>query len=124
MRLWYGELVPSLTQPRRHPDVTYQQLPDGTGVLVHAATGEAVAINATAAFVWARCDGAHTTDHIVAALLERYNTDEDRARESVRVLLTDLAARGLVEQSAGTPPGTPPSTPPGPPPSTPPGPPR
>lgn len=90
-------------QPRRAPcrqdDIVFQRLPDGTGVLVDPASGASYALNATGVEVWELCDGTHSEQEIVHALLERYEATTDEVQQSVRALITHLQALGVLEQA-------------------------
>ncbi len=72
-------------------------MPDGSGVLVDPQTGESYALNATAAAVWRLCDGAHSCDQIVDALLERYEAAPETIVEGVEALLAQLVELGVAE---------------------------
>lgn len=72
-------------------------MPDGSGVLVDPQTGESYALNATAATVWSLCDGAHTQEEIVDALLERYEAAPETIAEGVELLLAQLLELGVAE---------------------------
>jgi len=79
--------------PRRREGVTFEQLPDGSGVLIDPATGSTCAINATACEVWRLCDGRRTAEGIADALLERYEASREEVMASIAALLAQL--RGL-----------------------------
>lgn len=82
---------------RRRADITFQEMPDGSGVLVDPQTGDSYALNATGAAVWSLCDGAHTRDQIVEALLERYEAAPETIAEGVEALLAQLVRLGVAE---------------------------
>lgn len=85
-------------RPRAREDVTFQRLPDGSGVLVDLATGSTYALNATGAEAWALCDGRHTVDDIASAFLDRYEATPETVYESLAALLAHLAELGVLEQ--------------------------
>ena len=89
------ELIPD--PPRRRAGVTSQQLADGSAVLVDEATGSGYALNATAAEVWALCDGQRTLDDIVDALLDRYEATPEQVHESVIALVVHLRDLGMLD---------------------------
>ncbi len=84
--------------PRGRDDVVFQQMPDGSGVLVDPVVNGTYALNATAAEVWALCDGQHTVDDIAGALLDRYDATPEEIDESLAALLAHLKELGVLEQ--------------------------
>lgn len=47
-------------------------------------------------FIWRRCDGRHSLDAIVEAMVRDYEVPEDTARSDVGEFLADLEASGLI----------------------------
>jgi hypothetical protein len=82
---------------RRHPEVAWQAIGD-EAVVMSLAEGRVLGLNATGAFVWALV-GERDEDGLVAAVVERFETDRDQAREDVRGFLALLRDRGLVVEA-------------------------
>ncbi|MFH1566897.1 MAG: PqqD family protein, partial [Gemmatimonadota bacterium] len=67
------------------------------GVVVQTADGQAVhLLNATAAFVWERCDGTHPAARIAAELAERTGEPLARVAADVTAALAALREKGLL----------------------------
>jgi hypothetical protein len=96
-------MTASQRPPRRRPDVAFQPLADGSGVLVDGRSGNAYALNETAAGVWELCDGLNTCDDIAAHFLERYEATLDEARSGVVSLIAYLTKLDVLEPSEAGP---------------------
>ena len=82
---------------RRHPDVAWQQIGD-EAVVMSLGEGRVLGLNASGTLVWSLVE-ERNEDGLVAALVERFATDERQAREDVRGFLTLLRERGLVGEA-------------------------
>ncbi len=82
---------------RRHPDVAWQTIGD-EAVLMSLAEGRVLGLNPTGALVWSLV-AERDEDGLVAAVVERFATDRERAREDVRGFLAFLRERGLVVEA-------------------------
>jgi hypothetical protein len=82
---------------RRHPDVAWQTIGD-EAVLMSLAEGRVLGLNPTGALVWSLV-GERDEDGLVAAVVERFATDREQAREDVRGFLALLHGRGLVVEA-------------------------
>jgi hypothetical protein len=82
---------------RRHPDVAWQTIGD-EAVVMSLAEGRVLGLNATGALVWSLV-GERDEDGLVAAVVERFATDRERACEDVRGFLALLRERGLVVEA-------------------------
>jgi len=82
---------------RRHPDVAWQQIGD-EAVVMSLGEGRVLGLNSTGTLLWSLVE-ERDEDGLVAAVLERFATDEGRAREDVRGFLTLLRERGLVGEA-------------------------
>lgn len=67
-------------------------------VVMSLAEGRVLGLNPTGALVWSLVE-ERDEDGLVAALLERFATDGERAREDVRSFLSLLRERGLVVEA-------------------------
>lgn len=81
-----------------HPDVLLTELQDGTGVLLHLETKFYFALNRTGIATWRALENGATVGDISAALVDRFEIDEPRARRDVEALLEELGAEDLVER--------------------------
>jgi len=80
---------------RRHPDVAWQRIGDEAVLMNLASQGRVLGLNPTGSVVWSLLE-ERDEDGLVAALVERFATDDGRAREDVRDFLALLRERGLV----------------------------
>jgi hypothetical protein len=82
---------------RRHPDVAWQTIGD-EAVLMSLAEGRVLGLNPTGALVWSLVE-ERDEDGLVAAVLQRFAADRERAREDVRGFVSLLRERGLVVEA-------------------------
>jgi len=82
---------------RRHRDLAWQQIGD-EAVVMSLSERRVLGLNSTGALVWALLE-ERDEDGLVAALVERFATDETSAREDVRGFLSLLRERGLVGEA-------------------------
>jgi hypothetical protein len=82
---------------RRHPEVAWQAIGD-EAVVMSLAEGRVLGLNPTGALVWSLV-GERDEDGLVAAVVERFETDRGQAREDVRGFLALLRDRGLVVEA-------------------------
>jgi hypothetical protein len=82
---------------RRHRDVAWQRIGD-EAVVMSLAEGRVLGLNPTGTLVWSLVE-ERDEDGLVAALVERFATDERSAREDVRGFLSLLRERGLVGEA-------------------------
>lgn len=78
-------------------------LRDVAGSLVIVPVGAAVmafpgmiTINATAAFLWEKLETEQTVESLTAALMERYEVEEDRAKADVIAFVERLQPTGAL----------------------------
>jgi hypothetical protein len=82
---------------RRHPDVAWQTIGD-EAVVMSLGERRVLGLNATGALVWSLVE-ERDEEGLVAAVLERFATEEHTAREDVRGFLALLRERGLVVEA-------------------------
>jgi hypothetical protein len=82
---------------RRSPDVAWQQIGD-EAVLMSLAEGRVLGLNPVGALVWSLVE-ERDEDGLVAAVVERFATEETRARQDVRGFLSLLRERRLVVEA-------------------------
>ena len=82
---------------RRNPDVAWQTIGD-EAVVMSLAEGRVLGLNPTGALVWSLV-GERDEDGLVAAVVERFATEDARAREDVHGFLSLLRERRLVVEA-------------------------
>ena len=82
---------------RRHPDVAWQQIGD-EAVVMSLGEGRVLGLNRAGTLLWSLVE-ERDEDGLVAAVVERFETDAASAREDVRGFLTLLRERGLVAEA-------------------------
>lgn len=81
--------------PTRNPSTT-TRLVAQEAVVVAPSGRVAHTFNATATFIWARVDGAHTVRQIAEEVVRFFDVKPDVAREEVVAFVEDAAAMGLL----------------------------
>ncbi|MBI2206205.1 MAG: PqqD family protein [Candidatus Rokubacteria bacterium] len=69
---------------------------DTEALIVDPKAGLLYPLNSVAARVWELCDGDHTVDAIVRALVEEFDSDEATIRTDVLGFVDELSAAGLI----------------------------
>ena len=64
-------------------------------------------LNATASFVWQRCDGRHAVNDIAALLVDDYDVDPVIAEKDAADTVRQFAEAGLLQERAANPLPTP-----------------
>ena len=82
---------------RRHPDVAWQRIGD-EAVLTSLAERLVLGLNPVGALVWALVE-ERDEDGLVAAVVERFETEDASAREDVRGFLSLLRERRLLVEA-------------------------
>ncbi|HUL76572.1 MAG TPA: PqqD family protein [Vicinamibacteria bacterium] len=82
---------------RRHPDVAWQRIGD-EAVLMSLAERRVLGFNPVGALVWSLVE-ERDEDGLVAAVVERFATEEMAARDDVRAFLSLLRERRLVVET-------------------------
>jgi len=91
-------MVAPETRPQRLDRFLGKDL--GDEYVFYDAAGEQVhVLNATARQIYLLCDGSHTVQQIVQALVSDYGVDEATARDDAVRAIESLAALGLVSLS-------------------------
>ena len=85
--------------PRSREGVLAQEA-HGTTVLLRLADGGYYALDDVGAFIWARCDGTHSVDDLVAAVLAEFDAPDDVVRADVQSFLDELADENLLASAA------------------------
>lgn len=81
--------------PKRNPETTVEAIDDETLVL-NQTTHQVHHLNASAAFIFQRCDGSTSIEEIVGALVAQFEVPVDAARQDVMVTLTQLEELALI----------------------------
>lgn len=81
-------------------------LRDVAGTLVIVPVGAAVTafpgmitLNATGAYIWELLENEQSVDSLVAALTERYEVDQDKARADVEAFVGKLHPTGAIVET-------------------------
>jgi hypothetical protein len=82
---------------RRHPDVAWQRIGE-EAVVMSLAEGRVLGLNPTGALVWSLLE-ERDEDGLVAAVVERFEAEPERARDDVRGFVSSLRERGLVVEA-------------------------
>jgi hypothetical protein len=82
---------------RRHHEIAWQRIGD-EAVVMSLAESRVLGLNPTGALVWSLLE-ERDEDGLVAAVVERFATDEASARQDVRGFLSLLRERGLVGEA-------------------------
>ena len=85
-------------RPRQRPDISARVVANETIVLDRAAN-QVHQLNATASFVWLRCDGRHTAPEIADELTSAFDVDLDTARNAVVMALRRFDELGLLDSA-------------------------
>lgn len=83
---------------QRNPNVVLREEDEDGALLFNPDTNQVQVVNATAAFIWKTCDGAHTLDHILAALQEEFDETppEDALRQEIQTYLESMEINGFL----------------------------
>jgi hypothetical protein len=82
---------------RRSPDVAWQKIGD-QAIVMDLPQSRMLGLNPTGTLVWTLLEESDE-DGLVCALVERFATDEERARDDVRGVLAFLRERRLVVEA-------------------------
>jgi PqqD family protein of HPr-rel-A system len=82
--------------PKRRSDVRVRVV-DGEMVVFDRRHGLIHQLNATAHYIWERCDGHATVADIAQHLAAAFGVDPQTARDDVAALITQLHTLGLLE---------------------------
>lgn len=91
-------MLPSSSTYAAVPAVIAQETDDAV-VLLHTETGAYYSLNAVAGRIFAMCDGVHTVEAMVDAIVAAFDVPVERVRRDVVVTLDRLADAGLVAPS-------------------------
>jgi len=95
--------------PRQSPHVSVKDI-DGQTIILDRPHGKLHELNATASYVWRRCDGQATVSDIVAATAREFDADPITVERDVADILQQLERVQLIEwintppQNPGIPP--------------------
>jgi hypothetical protein len=86
--------------PMRRPDVEWNEL-DGETVLYDPKANMMHSLNASAAAVWAACDGMVAADEIVRAMEADYSGDRSEIERDVLAIIERFRRQGLLVRRRG-----------------------
>ena len=82
--------------PQRRQDVLDRSA-DTEHVVLDRTNGQLHRLNATAAFIWSRCDGCHSVDQIAEAMRDVFESVPDDLEEEINAVIDELRAKGLLD---------------------------
>jgi Coenzyme PQQ synthesis protein D (PqqD) len=86
--------------PRRRSDISARVVVDET-VVLDLGAAQIHQLNATASFIWDRCDGHYTVVEIAEKLTGSFDVDCETARQAVQATLRRLDELGLLAPPRG-----------------------
>lgn len=86
----------ALTRPRRRADVIARAVA-GERVILDRRAGLVHQLNATASYIWDRCDGTASIDAIAGQIAARFAVDPATARAHVAATVARLAELRLLD---------------------------
>ena len=84
--------------PRRRVDIC-SRVVAGERLVLDLAGARIHQLNATASYIWDRCDGHRTVSAIAAELTDLFQVDDKTAREAVQATLRQLDELGLLDHA-------------------------
>ena len=82
--------------PKRRSDISARVVVDET-VVLDLGAAQIHQLNATASFIWDRCDGHCTVSEIAEKLAESFDVDRETARQAVLETLRRFDELGLLD---------------------------
>jgi hypothetical protein len=82
--------------PRRRADVNVRVI-EGDTLVLDRRLRQIHQLNATASFVWDRCDGQHAVTEIAAALAGDFEVDPEIAERDAAATVRQFAQAGLLQ---------------------------
>ncbi len=73
-------------KPKARPDLLFRELSDG-GIIYEPQTDTIHSLNASAAFIWALCDGMHTISTIIALIKANFSQFESEPEYEVENII-------------------------------------
>jgi len=80
---------------KRAESLVVREVSDGI-LLLDMEAGRVHQLNATAGFIWLRCDGVASAADITASIAREYGLEEGAAARDVEMALSELRALNLV----------------------------
>jgi PqqD family protein of HPr-rel-A system len=84
--------------PKKRDDVSARVIA-GETVVLDRDGGRVHQLNATASYVWERCDGSASPTEIARDLSEQYDVEPDQAASDVAILVGQFRELGLLESA-------------------------
>jgi Coenzyme PQQ synthesis protein D (PqqD) len=88
----------SENHPKRRSDISARVVVDET-VVLDLGAAQIHQLNATASFIWDRCDGHCTVGEIAEKLAESFDVDGETARQAVQATLRQFDELGLLDSA-------------------------
>jgi len=87
-----------ILNPKKRDDVSARVIA-GETVVLDRDGGRVHQLNATASYVWERCDGRASSTEIARDLSEEYDVEPDQAANDVATLVGQFRELGLLESA-------------------------
>jgi hypothetical protein len=88
-------MIERTDRPRRVPEILTQDV-SGNTVLLKPDNGQYYSLEEVSGVIWARCDGEHTVDAIIAAVSREYEAEPAEVEADVLEFLGELLNEQLV----------------------------
>ena len=92
--------VPVSDKPKRNPETAHRSVADEGGLVVVPGASEVKVLNPVASKIFSMLDGQHSRDEIVAAVMQEFDVEEQRARQDPEDFLAELRKHDLLADSA------------------------
>jgi len=91
------ETTTTTTPYLRNPDVVLREEDEDGGLLFNPDTNQVKVVNPTGLFIWQQCDGTHSFEQIVAAIVEAFeDAPAEEVRKDVQEYLDGMIQTGFV----------------------------
>ena len=80
--------------PRQREDLVAREV-DGEALILDRAAGKVHQLNATAAYIWDRCDGSHSIQDVAAGMARDFGVNAGTAHQDVVNTIEALKKLGL-----------------------------
>lgn len=88
-------------RPQRNRAHAFREVADEGGLVVVPSASKVEVLNPVGAKIYSMLDGTHTRDEIVAAIVEEFDVDEDRARADLQAFLDQLREHEMMASGEG-----------------------
>ena len=86
--------------PKRHPETAFRVVDEDGGLVVLAGRAEVKVLNPVGIKVFSLLDGEHSTEALIAAVVEEFDVSQEDAGRDVQAFLDELQANGMLAAEA------------------------